>query len=130
MLDALQIAGTNNLPFEIVPRRHGDTKNTVRLRCDSALIRGRLAEKLTKAGLSYWSLDRYNLAAHPVMRDRRSIYADGFPWNLQAEPQDFTRFEPIRDQLARIICLPIAPELDAAEQTTFSERYIDVLRAA
>jgi dTDP-4-amino-4,6-dideoxygalactose transaminase len=130
MLDALQAEGSNNLPFEIVSRRSGDTKNTVRLLCESAASRNRLAERLTGAGLSYWSLDRYNLAAHPVLRDRRSIYADGFPWNLQAEPQDLSRFEPLRNRLACILCLPIPPELDADQQARFSECYINVLREA
>jgi dTDP-4-amino-4,6-dideoxygalactose transaminase len=130
MLDALHAAGANDRPFEVVPRRRGDTKNTVRLRCDSTTVRDDLAARLAAAGLSYWTLDRYNLAQHPVLRDRRSIYADSFPWNLQTEPQDFRRFASIREQLARIICLPIPPELDAAEQSAFSERYIDVLCAA
>ena len=130
LADALHAAGTNDRPFEIVPRCRGDSKNTLRLRCDSAALRDDLAKRFTAAGLSYWTLDRYNLAAHPVLRDHKSIYADGFPWNLQSEPQDFTRFASIRDQLARIICLPIPPELNAAGQSAFSEQYVDVLRAA
>lgn len=130
MLSALRAANTNAFPFEVVPRRSGDSKNTLRLRCESTAVRDRLADRLSKAGLSYWTLDRYNLASHPVLRDRRSIYADGFPWNLQRKPQDLTRFESLADQLGRVICLPIPPELDGLEQAAFSERYVDVLRAA
>jgi dTDP-4-amino-4,6-dideoxygalactose transaminase len=114
--------------FVIESRLVGDAKNTVRLIFETVSQRDLFCCSLAAANLAYWTLDRYYLPSHPVFRDRQSIYADGFPWNLYPERTDLDRFEPVRSKLARIVCLPVPPELSGTEQGAFGEKYADVLR--
>ncbi len=74
---------------------------------------------LTAEGIAHWTLGKYLLPEHPVLTGRRSLYADGFPWNHAPEgPLQLSRdgFARTRDLLDRTLCLPLSPELPEADQ--------------
>ncbi|MCS0634815.1 DegT/DnrJ/EryC1/StrS family aminotransferase [Streptomyces sp. LP05-1] len=101
----------------VLPRAAGDAKVSVRLRWESRALRDAAVAALTARGIANWTLDKYLLPEHPVFTGRRSIYADGFPWNhAPAGPLVLSRdgFARTRDLLDRTLCVPLSPEL--AEQ--------------
>jgi dTDP-4-amino-4,6-dideoxygalactose transaminase len=101
----------------VLERRQGDVKLSVRLLFDTSDERDRAAASLTANAVPTWTLERYFLPRHPVLVDRRSIYGDGFPWNMAAK-QDLRCFEATHDRLRRILCVPVSPEVtdEKAEQ--------------
>jgi dTDP-4-amino-4,6-dideoxygalactose transaminase len=110
-----------------LPRRDGmrvlhrpecDVKISIRFEMDSAELRDRAVAALTEHGVPNWTLDKYFLPAHPVLTGRRSIYADGFPWNMAPHDTMLSRdgFRATRERLRRIVCLPCSPELDSEDQ--------------
>jgi dTDP-4-amino-4,6-dideoxygalactose transaminase len=117
----------------VVAKQPGDVKTSVRLLADSRELRDRALDRLAERGLPCWSLDKYFLPEHPVVAGRASLYADGFPWNLaDADPARFAAvsrdgFARTRDLLGRTLCVPLAPELDAAEQAVFAKEAAAVL---
>jgi 8-amino-3,8-dideoxy-alpha-D-manno-octulosonate transaminase len=126
----------HRLLHEALPRRSwfrpharaaGDVKLSLPIICDSAEIRDRLAEVLRQRGSPYWTLDRYFLPTHPVMHDRGSVYADGFPWNLAGPPQDPSPFAATAARLSRRLCLCISPELDEAGQLAQARSFAEAL---
>lgn len=105
--------------FTVIPRHGGDQKLSLRLRFTDQPYRDKAIEELKKAGLPFWTYDRYFLPDHAVMRDKKSVYADGFPWNLADDPGalwDAAAFEGTRRAIASTLCLPVSPEQDAGEQ--------------
>jgi dTDP-4-amino-4,6-dideoxygalactose transaminase len=98
----------------VMPRGAGDVKISVRLLFDQEAQRDEAAARLTARGAPNWTLDRYFLPSHPVVRGRRSIYQDGFPWNL-APQQDLDAFEGTRRYLSRTLCVPVSPEVTDSE---------------
>jgi dTDP-4-amino-4,6-dideoxygalactose transaminase len=98
----------------VLPRSAGDVKISVRLLFDHKAQRDEAAARLAARGAPSWTLDRYFLPSHPVIRGRRSIYRDGFPWNL-APQQDLGAFEGTRHYLSRILCVPVSPEVTDSE---------------
>ncbi|WP_030394609.1 DegT/DnrJ/EryC1/StrS family aminotransferase [Kitasatospora purpeofusca] len=102
-----------------LPRARGDVKVSMRLRCESRELRDAAVAALTAEGIAHWTLGKYLLPEHPVLTGRRSLYADGFPWNHAPEgPLLISRdgFARTRDLLDRTLCLPLSPELPEAEQ--------------
>jgi dTDP-4-amino-4,6-dideoxygalactose transaminase len=97
-------------------RKAGDVPISVRVDCTEPELRDRAVERLRNRGLPYWTLDRYFLPDHPVLTKRRSLYADGFPWNLSPPSPSLSEAGPLRERLSRILCLPLAPELTESEQ--------------
>ncbi|MFH8495200.1 DegT/DnrJ/EryC1/StrS family aminotransferase [Streptomyces coeruleorubidus] len=117
-----------------VSRTDGDVKVSVRIELDSPELRDRALNELTDKGLPCWTLDKYFLPGHPVVRDRASVYADGFPWNLddgseRYRPRSRDGFRATRHLLARTLCLPLAPELDAAGQAQAAKEVAATLAA-
>ncbi|MCX4680633.1 DegT/DnrJ/EryC1/StrS family aminotransferase [Streptomyces sp. NBC_01433] len=118
--------------MRVVPRTEGDVKVSVRVQFDSGELRDRALAALTDRGLPGWTLDRYFLPEHPVLKGRASIYSDGFPWNLddgseRYRPLSRDGFAGTRDLLSRTLCIPLAPELDKAEQDTYAKELASVL---
>jgi len=116
---------TQELPersdIALVPRSPGDVKISLRLRLDNRELRDTAVERLTEQGIANWTLGKYFLPEHPVLAGRRSLYADGFPWNLaDAVPRALTRdgFARTRSLLDRTLCVPLSPELSEQEQAT------------
>ncbi|MCP2257410.1 dTDP-4-amino-4,6-dideoxygalactose transaminase [Streptoalloteichus tenebrarius] len=104
-----------------LPRTAGEAKISVRLELDSRELRDRAVATLTEQGVPNWTLDKYFLPAHPVLAGRRSLYADGFPWNLAPDTPETAGlsrdgFAATRERLGRIVCLPLFPELSVDEQ--------------
>ncbi|SNY53580.1 DegT/DnrJ/EryC1/StrS family aminotransferase [Paractinoplanes atraurantiacus] len=104
----------------VLPRREGEVKLSVRISFESPELRDRAVKAVTEAGISSWTLDKYDLPAHPVLSGRRSLYAEGFPWNLAdpgtSAPISRDGFRTTRDRISRILCLPMSPELSEADQ--------------
>ncbi|MCF3145041.1 DegT/DnrJ/EryC1/StrS family aminotransferase [Streptomyces platensis] len=116
---------TQELPdradITLLPRSPGDVKISLRLRLDNRELRDTAVERLTEQGIANWTLGKYFLPEHPVLAGRRSLYADGFPWNLaDAVPRALTRdgFARTRSLLDRTLCVPLSPELSEQEQAT------------
>jgi len=114
--------------FRVMERRQGDVKVSIRLQFSTRDLRIRAEARLREAKLPYWTLSRYFLPDHPVIRDRKSIYADGFPWSIAsgALRMDYD-FSPTKERLERVICLVISPELREAEQADEASRFVRVL---
>ncbi|GAA5609515.1 aminotransferase [Streptomyces platensis] len=105
----------------LVPRSPGDVKISLRLRLANRELRDTAVERLTAQGIANWTLGKYFLPEHPVLAGRRSLYADGFPWNLAgAVPRALTRdgFARTRSLLDRTLCVPLSPELSEQQQAT------------
>ncbi|MFC5802648.1 DegT/DnrJ/EryC1/StrS family aminotransferase [Streptomyces formicae] len=105
--------------MKVLPRAAGDVKTSVRLRWDSRALRDAAVSAFTQRGIANWTLDKYLLPAHPVTTSRRSLYADGFPWNLAPDkPLALSRdgFARTRDLLDRTLCVPLSPELPENDQ--------------
>jgi dTDP-4-amino-4,6-dideoxygalactose transaminase len=117
-----------------VERTDGDVKVSVRIELESRALRDRALTDLTDRGLPCWTLDKYFLPEHPVVRDRVSVYADGFPWNLddgsqRYRPRSRDGFRTTRQALGRTLCLPLAPELDETGQTQAAKEVAATLAA-
>ncbi|MFE5738339.1 DegT/DnrJ/EryC1/StrS family aminotransferase [Streptomyces celluloflavus] len=103
----------------LLPRSAGDVKTSLRLRVASRELRDAAVARLTERSLASWTFDKYFLPEHPVLTGRRSLYADGFPWNLAADhPRSLSRdgFARTRSLLDRTLFVPLSPELPEAEQ--------------
>lgn len=103
----------------LLPRSAGDAKISLRFRMESRELRDRAVARLTAQGIANWTLNKYLLPEHPVLKGRRSLYADGFPWNLaESHPRALSRdgFARTRALLDRTLCVPLSPELAEAEQ--------------
>ncbi|RLV04400.1 aminotransferase [Streptomyces griseocarneus] len=103
----------------VLPRAAGDVKTSLRFRWESRELRDAAVAALTAHGIASWTLDKYLLPEHPVLTGRRSLYGDGFPWNLAPDgPLALSRdgFARTRDLLGRTLCVPLSPELSAQEQ--------------
>ncbi|MEU8567902.1 DegT/DnrJ/EryC1/StrS family aminotransferase [Streptomyces pathocidini] len=104
---------------ELMARSAGDAKTSIRFRLESRELRDAAVARLTERSIANWTLGKYLLPEHPVLKGRRSLYADGFPWNLGADqPRGISRdgFARTRDLLDRTLCLPLSPELPEADQ--------------
>lgn len=117
-----------------VTRTDGDVKVSVRIELESDELRDRALSELTDRGLPCWTLDKYFLPEHPVVRDRVSVYADGFPWNLddgseRYRPVSRDDFRTTRQLLGRTLCLPLAPELDETGQAQTAKEVAATLDA-
>ncbi|WP_327075168.1 DegT/DnrJ/EryC1/StrS family aminotransferase [Kitasatospora purpeofusca] len=115
-----------------LPRARGDVKVSMRLRCESRELRDAAVAALTAEGIAHWTLGKYLLPEHPVLTGRRSLYADGFPWNHAPEgPLQLSRdgFARTRDLLDRTLCLPLSPELPEADQAAAVKTIRRVLEA-
>jgi len=127
----------NHLPsrsdMRLIERKSGDLKWSVAFELESPELRQRLLKKLTDAGFTCWTMDRYFLPDHPVVRDRQSIYADGFPWNLQGQPLpscSADSFASTRERLQRVLCVRLAPEWQDEQHTKSAEALGALLTAA
>jgi dTDP-4-amino-4,6-dideoxygalactose transaminase len=102
----------------VLPRQEGEVKISIRFEMDSRELRDRAVTALTAQGVPNWTLNKYFLPEHPVLTGRRSIYADGFPWNLAPEDTMLSRddFSTTRQRLDRVLCLPLSPELGGEDQ--------------
>ncbi|GAA0905266.1 DegT/DnrJ/EryC1/StrS family aminotransferase [Streptomyces thermoalcalitolerans] len=103
----------------LLPRSAGDVKTSLRLRMESPELRDAAVTLLTRRGIANWTLNKYLLPEHPVLQGRRSLYADGFPWNLaEGIPRALSRdgFARTRSLLDRTLCVPLSPELSESEQ--------------
>ncbi|MGW2555092.1 DegT/DnrJ/EryC1/StrS family aminotransferase [Streptomyces sp. NPDC001635] len=103
----------------LLPRSTGDVKTSLRLRLESLGLRDAAVALLTRRGVANWTLNKYLLPEHPVLRGRRSLYADDFPWNLaEGTPRGLSRdgFARTRSSLDRTLCVPLSPELSEGEQ--------------
>ncbi|MFH8381372.1 DegT/DnrJ/EryC1/StrS family aminotransferase [Kitasatospora sp. NPDC018058] len=110
----------NRTDLHVLPRTRGDVKVSLRFRCESRELRDAAVAALTAEGIANWTLGKYLLPEHPVLTGRRSLYADGFPWNLAPEgrPLALSRdgFARTRDLLDRTLCVPLSPELPQEQQ--------------
>ncbi|MFD0385329.1 DegT/DnrJ/EryC1/StrS family aminotransferase [Streptomyces stramineus] len=103
----------------VLPRAAGDVKISLRFRWESRELRDAAVAALTARSIANWTLGKYFLPEHPVLTGRRSLYGDGFPWNLApAGPLALSRdgFARTRDLLDRTLCVPLSPELPEQEQ--------------
>ena len=116
--------------FQVNQRKTGDLKLSVRLEAESPKQAVRWQEALQRAGLPVWTLSRYFLPDHPVLKARQSIYADSFPWSLMRNERPLTRADETRERLQRIVCLPVSPELTEAEQRFEASRFRSALKSA
>jgi 8-amino-3,8-dideoxy-alpha-D-manno-octulosonate transaminase len=127
----LTLAELPDRPYlRVVERGKGDVKVSVKLELESRELRDRAQQALVAADLPVWTLERYFLPEHPVVTARRSIYADGFPWNLApagALGHSRDGFAGTRDRLGRTLCLRLAPELSESEQSALARRARDIL---
>jgi len=113
--------------YRIHRRRPGDMKISIRLEFETKELRRRVEERFTAEGLPFWTLERYFLPEHPVLLHRRSIYADGFPWNLWKGEHQPEKFAKTKDRLHRVLCLTISPEVSEEQQVAEARAYRDAL---
>ncbi|GAA0420765.1 DegT/DnrJ/EryC1/StrS family aminotransferase [Streptomyces luteireticuli] len=123
-LERMYAVALDGLPsrtdLALLPRSAGDVKVSLRFRWESRELRDAAVACLTARGIANWTLNKYLLTDHPVLTGRRSLYADGFPWNHAPgnRPLALSRdgFARTRDLLDRTLCVPLSPELPEAEQ--------------
>ncbi|MFB7669239.1 DegT/DnrJ/EryC1/StrS family aminotransferase [Kitasatospora sp. NPDC056138] len=118
--------------LQVRPRAAGDVKVSLRFRCESRELRDAAVAALTAEGIANWTLGKYLLTEHPVLTGRRSLYADGFPWNHAPEgPLVLSRdgFARTRDLLDRTLCVPLSPELAEQDQVLAVKAVRRVLEA-
>lgn len=109
--------------------RLGDAKISLRLEFETEQLRRSAETALSRAGLPYWTLERYFLPHHPVMTQRKSIYSDGFPWNLAAGISALPdSFADTHNRLLRVLSLSISPESDEAAQEWEANAFVRALR--
>lgn len=114
--------------FIVRERPTGDVKLSLRVEFSSERGRDLAASRLREARLPHWTLDRYFLPTHPVLLERSSIFADGFPWSLSPRPpQDPAAFNETRERLARTLCLCVSPEVDELEQKAEAQAFAATL---
>jgi 8-amino-3,8-dideoxy-alpha-D-manno-octulosonate transaminase len=122
VLDAVR----DNDACAIVPRSDGDPKLSLKLEFESREVRDRAVQVVGDHGMHPWPLDRYFLPDHPVLADRRSIYADGFPWSLRdgGSLPVCTRdgFAGTRELIGRTLCVRMAPETSERENMHMAEQ--------
>ncbi|KUH39768.1 MULTISPECIES: DegT/DnrJ/EryC1/StrS family aminotransferase [Streptomyces] len=116
--------------LRVLPRAAGDAKVSLRFRWESRELRDAAVDALTARGIANWTLDKYLLPDHPVLKARRSLYADGFPWSHAPDrPLAVSRdgFARTRDLLDRTLCVPLSPELPEQEQIVAAKTVCQVL---
>lgn len=113
----------------IVERTPGDPKVSLHIDLPTTEQRAEALRRLESAGLPVWTLDKYLLPRHPVLRSRASIYGDGFPWSLDPDAEHLSRdaFATTANRLARRIVLPMAPELTDEAQDDLTASYVDAV---
>lgn len=116
--------------YDILQRKEYDQKISLRLRFKNAVLQKRAIEAFRAANLPHWTFDRYFLPDHPVLRDKKSLYADGFPWSLAKnldELWDREAFVITKDRIDRTLCLPVSPEQSPDNQYQEALAYKRVL---
>lgn len=116
--------------YDILQRKEYDQKISLRLRFKEAALQKRAIEAFRAANLPHWTFDRYFLPDHPVLRDKKSLYADGFPWSLAKnldELWDREAFVTTKDRIDRTLCLPVSPEQSPDNQYQEALAYKRVL---
>jgi len=124
------LAGVDSV--SLVPRTTGDPKVSVHIEFSDAEARTAAQTELDGADLPSWSLDKYLLPDHPVLRSKASLFADGYPWSFDPNASHLSRdgFASTRAHLARRLVLPLAPEMTDAEQDDLVGRYVTALGAS
>lgn len=105
--------------YDILQRKDYDQKISLRIRFKEAAQQKLAIEIFKKSGLPHWTFDRYFLPDHPILRDKKSLYADGFPWSLVhnlEELWDRAAFSVTKDRIDRTLCLPVSPEQSPEQQ--------------
>ncbi|MGI5478661.1 DegT/DnrJ/EryC1/StrS family aminotransferase [Streptomyces lavendofoliae] len=118
--------------LRVLPRASGDAKVSLRFRWESRELRDAAVDALTARGIANWTLNKYLLPDHPVLKARRSLYADGFPWNHAPDEVlalSHDRFARTRDLLNRTLCVPLSPELPEQDQIAASKALRQALEA-
>ncbi|MFI9204067.1 DegT/DnrJ/EryC1/StrS family aminotransferase [Streptomyces sp. NPDC053048] len=118
--------------IELMPRSAGDAKISIRFRLADRDLRDAAVARLTGQGIANWTLGKYLLPEHPVLKGRRSLYADGFPWNLaDGVPRALSHdgFARTRSLLDRTLCVPLSPELTEQEQAVAAKAVRQVLES-
>ncbi len=120
---------SSNDKFDVLERKTNDQKISLRIRFKEKEQQLRAANVFHAKGLPFWNFGRYYLPDHPVLRDRQSIYADGFPWNLAGEDPlwDRAAFAATKDRIDRTLCLPVSPEQPADVQAKEAKAYLQAL---
>jgi dTDP-4-amino-4,6-dideoxygalactose transaminase len=119
--------------LQVLPRAEGDVKISLRFRWESQELRDAAVAALTSKGIANWTLGKYLLPEHPVLTGRRSLYADGFPWNLAPDHRlalSRDGFARTRDLLGRTLCVPLSPELSESDQILAVKAVRQALEAA
>lgn len=116
----------------VVERTAGDPKVSLHVELADAEARSAVEASLSAADLPSWTLDKYLLPDHPVVAGRRSLYSDGYPWSLDPDVTHLSRddFATTRAHLRRRLVLPLAPEMDDAQQDELVARYAQALTEA
>ena len=128
LLDKLKDIGS----FQIRARREFDQKTSLVLYCGSASDRVDLIQRLQDEELPYNTYDRYFIPENPILRDQKSIFRDGFPWNHVTsegplwDPGSFAR---VKERLKRTIAFPIPIGLSLEDCKSLGERYRSCLSA-
>lgn len=105
--------------YDILQRKEYDQKISLRIRFKEIAQQRRAIEAFKRANLPHWTFNRYFLPDHPILRDKKSLYADGFPWGLVNDPEklwDRSSFSLTKDRIDRTLCLPVSPEQSPDKQ--------------
>ena len=116
--------------YEIIQRKEYDQKISLRVVFRTAELQKRAVNAFNKAGLPHWTFDRYFLPDHPVLRDKKSLYSDGFPWSLVDDKEalwDRDNFNATKDRIDRTLCLPVSPEQPEEVQRAEAKAYKSAL---
>lgn len=119
--------------YTILERKPGDQKISLRLRFNELKDQQRVVAAFEQARLPFWTFGRYFLPDHPVLRDRQSIYADGFPWNMAGNPDALWNrdsFAVTKDRIDRTLCLPVSPEQPEVVQVAEARAFRTALGSA
>lgn len=117
--------------YKIMERKTGDQKISLRLLFNDVALQNRAIEVFQKARLPHWTFGRYFLPDHPVLRDKQSLYADGFPWNQVERPEelwDRKLFAKTKDRIDRTLCLPVSPEQPEEVQIAEAKAFFSALK--
>ncbi|MFK8905825.1 hypothetical protein [Streptomyces sp. YS-3] len=115
----------SDLPgMELAPPGPGDSKLGVRIVTPTAEHRERFLRLPEERSTQTSALDRYVLFDHPALRNRKSLYSGGFPWNpAEGDSCAISRdvFARARALLAPTFTIPVAPEYASEVQIRFSD---------
>jgi len=116
--------------YEILKRKTYDQKISLRLLFNDVALQKKAVQIFKEHGLPHWTFDRYFLPDHPILRDKQSLYADGFPWSLVPEPESLwsrDSFAKTKDRIDRTLCLPVSPEQSVDMQSQEAIAYKNAL---